>query len=383
VLTKIDNLVYIVLLTASVFAITANSKILWGTVRSNYRLSGGALAHIGVALMLLGILYSAGYSKVVSLNTTGLLISKDESFTKNNNKENKENTLLWLNEPTPMDQYYVTYRGRRIEARGVPGYIRPDLVSATALPYRAVAKEDIVQNGQTYFKKGDTLDVSAENTYYEVEYRDQEGKVFTLFPRAQVNEEMGGLLSSPDTRHDLSRDLYVYINSTPDPRAEPTWSKTEEQTAQIGDTLFLNDYVSILENVSRVNQVPDVQLGANDAAVKAHIRILGKDREYAAQPIFLIKDQMVGRIPETIEDLGLKLTFLNVDPQKGTFTFGVNTTQKDYIIVKAFEKPLINLLWVGTLLVLIGVGMAMVRRYKDSAKMRAKEQEPEQVTAAA
>jgi cytochrome c-type biogenesis protein CcmF len=384
--TKIDNLIYIVLLTASVFAVAANGKILWNVVRNNHRLSGGALSHIGVALMLIGILYSAGYSKVVSLNTSGLLISNDETFTKNNNKENKENTLLWLNEPTPMDEYFVTYRGRRIEARDVPGYFRPELVAATDLPYRAVAKADIVQDGKTYFKKGDTLEVSAENSYYEIEYRDKQGRVFTLYPRAQINEKMGnGLLSSPDTRHDLTRDLYVYVNSTPDPRAEPTWSKTEELTAHIGDTLYLNDYVSILENVSRVTQVPDVELGPNDAAVKARIRILGKSQEYVAEPVFMIKDHMVGRVPETVADLGVKVTFMNVDPQKGTFTFGVNTTQKDYVIVKAMEKPLINLLWLGTLVVLTGVGLAMVRRYGDSSKMREKEQEPEleQVTATA
>ncbi len=379
--TRIDNLIYIVLLTASVFAIAANGKIWWSVIRNNYRLSGGALAHMGVALMLLGILYSAGYSKVVSLNNSGLLLSKDEFFTRNNDKENKENTLLWLNEPTRMDEYYVTYRGKRIEARGVPGYIRSGLLQATQLPYRAVAREDIVQDGKAYARKGDTLDISAENTYYEVEYRDPEGRKFTLFPRAQVNEAMGGLLASPDIRHSPGRDLYVHVSSTPDPRAEPTWSKTEEQMAQIGDTLFLNDYVAILDNVSRVSQVPDIELSESDAAVKASIRILGKDREYVANPVFLIKDRMVGRVPETVEDLGLKITFMNVDPQQGTFTFGVNTTQKDYVIIKALEKPLINLLWLGTLVVLAGVGLAMVRRYQDSAKMR--EKEPEQVTAAA
>jgi cytochrome c-type biogenesis protein CcmF len=176
----------------------------------------------------------------------------------------------------------------------------------------------------------------------------------------------------------------VYVNSTPDPRAAPEWSKTEEMTAHIGDTLFMNDYVSILENVSRVTQVPDVELGPNDAAVKARIRILGKTQEYVAEPVFMIKDHMVGRVPETVADLGVKVTFLNVDPQKGTFSFGVNTTQKDYVIVKAKELPLINVLWLGTLVVLVGVGLAMVRRYRDSAKMREKEQESEQqVTATA
>jgi cytochrome c-type biogenesis protein CcmF len=83
---------------------------------------------------------------------------------------------------------------------------------------------------------------------------------------------------------------------------------------------------------------------------------------------------MVGRIPEEVEDLGLKLTFANIDPAKGTFTIGVNTTQKDWIIMKAREMPYINVLWIGTLVMTIGFIIAISRRYSEFAKMRNKEE---------
>src|SRR5690606_10325289 len=88
-------------------------------------------------------------------------------------------------------------------------------------------------------------------------------------------------------------------------------------------------------------------------------------KTYHAHPIFMIKDQMVGRLPETVEDLGLKLTFINVDPDKGKFTLGVSTTQKDYIIMKAIEKPFIAFLWIGTIVMTIGFIIAIVRRTKE------------------
>jgi cytochrome c-type biogenesis protein CcmF len=179
-------------------------------------------------------------------------------------------------------------------------------VSATKTDYKVVAKEDIVQNGKTYYKKGDTLEIYAENTYYEVEYRDDKGRVFSLFPRAQINEQMGGILASPDILHTASRDIYTHVNAVADPDAAKEWSKMEEQIVSIGDTFFINDYVAILDNVLRASEVEGVQLSAEDAAVKAKIRILGKEREYEVMPTYLIKDRMVGRIPEEVEDLGLK-----------------------------------------------------------------------------
>lgn len=371
VLAGVDNLIYIVILTTSIFSIAANGKILWSVAKNNYKLSGGAVAHIGVAMMLIGIMFSAGYSKVVSLNTSGLLLSKEEFFTKDDDQENKENTLLWINEPTRMNDYWVTYRGKRIEAREVPGYLKFDMLLPGNEEYKAVAKQDIVQDGKLYFKKGDTLETYPENTYYEVEYRDDKGRIFTLYPRAQINKEMG-LLASPDIKSTFGRDLYTHVSSVPDPSAEKEWSEMEEHIVSIQDTFFINDYVAVLENVVRASEVEGIVLTSSDAAVKAKIRVLGKDREYEVSPTYLIKDRMVGRVPEVIEDLGVKLTFTNIDPQKGTFSFGVNTTQKDYIILKALEKPYINVLWIGTLVLMIGFVMAIIRRYNEFVKMRDK-----------
>ena len=79
----VKNPVYMVFLVASVFALMTNGTILLGIIRGNYRMSGGAIAHIGMALMLIGILYSSGYSRIISMNNSGLMISNSEDFTKN------------------------------------------------------------------------------------------------------------------------------------------------------------------------------------------------------------------------------------------------------------------------------------------------------------
>ncbi|CAG4993840.1 Cytochrome c biogenesis protein CcsA [Dyadobacter sp. CECT 9275] len=372
-LQGVKDIKYIVLLTASIFAVVANGSILVDILRGSYALSGGAITHIGVALMLIGILFSSAYTKVVSINNSGLMISRSEEFTQNDNKENKENITLWLNKPEQMGDYMLTWRDIRVEPRHIPGYISKSWVDLIEGDFRAVALRDIVVDEKKYYAKGDTLEISPENFYYEIEYREPSGKIFTLFPRVQINPRMGGIVSSPDIRRNLNKDLYTNVNMVTNPTAEPVWSQTENFTVNLRDTFFVNDYVAILDNVVRTEQVEGVSLGEGDAAVKAIIRVLDKDKEYVITPSFVIRDRMVARKPEVSNDLGLRVQFQEINPQTGQFSFAVNTSQRDFIVMKAVEKPLINVLWLGTFIVVIGLIMATVRRFRDFIKMRDKE----------
>ena len=91
-----------------------------------------------------------------------------------------------------------------------------------------------------------------------------------------------------------------------------------------------------------------------------------------ATPIFLIKDGLVGRISDEISDLGLQLTLLNVHPETNNFSIGANTRQKNWVVMKALEKPMINLLWLGTLILVVGFIVAIHRRYSEFQKMKLK-----------
>ncbi|GAB2777384.1 cytochrome c biogenesis protein CcsA [Rhabdobacter roseus] len=377
--SQIKTLSYILLLTAAIFAVVANGTILFGIIRGNYRVSGGAVTHIGVALMLIGILFSSGYTRVVSLNNSGLMISRAEEFTANDNKENKENLTLWLNRPERMGNYMLTWRDVRIEPLKVPEYIPKSWVDIIEGDYRAVAQRDITVQDKTYYQKGDTLEIRPENFYYQIEYREPSGKVFTLYPRVQINPSMGGIVSSPDIQRKVDRDLYTYVSMVTNPTAETQWSATEEFTVAMQDTFFINDYVAILDNVVRTEQVDGVTLGANDAAVKAVIRILDKEQEFVVTPSFIIRDRAIGRKAEVNDALGLRIQFREIDPKTGQFTFAVNTTQRDFIVMKAIEKPFINVLWLGTFVLVIGFALAAFRRFRDFLKMRDKEDREGQV----
>jgi cytochrome c-type biogenesis protein CcmF len=364
-LLKVFNISYILLMLAGFFTIFANAKILVSLLKSSPGLSGGAIAHIGVGLMLIGVMFSAGYSKVVSLNNTGLQISKEFS------KEfNRDNLLLFVHEPRTMWGFEIEYLGERLQPRYHSGFIRTSDIHKTGDKNLVIAKRDISVNGRNY-KTNDSIRIEGENTFYEIELRKGEKK-YTLHPRAQINPEMGGLLASPDIYRTVTADLYTHVSSVMNPTEEEEWSKMEEVKVKQAQEFFANDYVTVLESVDRIFNVLGLELTDQDVAVKAKVRLQGEKGEYLAEPIFLIRDKLAGRIADEIKDLGVRVTLLNIHPETSEFTIGIETRQKDWVVIKALEKPYINLLWIGTFVLLVGFSVAMTRRVREFKKMKQK-----------
>ncbi len=363
VLSGIGEISFIVLLTAAIFLIISNLNVLIKILKKNPKLSGGAIAHIGIAMVLIGILFSSGYSTVISLNNSGLKFSDSKDF-------NNENLLLFVNDPVKMQEFELTYQGDFVEDRQYRSYFNKTDLEYTNNLYKVVAKANLKDNGTTLYKKGDTLEIYPENTYYKIQYKNESGGTFSLYPRAQINEGMGGLLASPDIKRFASRDLYTHISSIPNPEEPVNWSEQEEVTAKIGEKFFINDYVAVLDSINPVQTIEGVTLNEGDIAIKAMVRIMGEIKDYYVEPVFIIKDKMAGRIGDEVSDLAFKITLLHVHPDTNEFTFGIQTRQKNWIVMKALEKPMINILWIGTLVLMFGFTVSFVRRFTEFLKSR-------------
>ncbi len=365
---EMHNFAYIILVATSIFSIAANAKILWSLRKTSLKLTGGSIAHIGIAMMLIGILFSSGYSDVISLNVSGIPYSKNFS-----ESMNRENILLWRDAPQSMKQYSVVYKGPRMETRKGGIFLDKDYLKRTSDEDKVILEKDVLKNNEILFKEGDTIDVFGENTYYEVAYYKENQLEFTLFPRAQINEAMGGLIASPDIRRLLQKDIYTHVSSIINPNEELEWSETKIESVNMDtDTFFINDYIATLDRIERIYALNGEQFGNEEAGIKANIRVMGNGKEYYLEPIFLIKNDMIGRIPDESTAIGVRLGIQNIIPENNEIQFAVNTTQKDYIILKAMEKPLINVLWIGTLIMVLGFIIAISRRYSEFVKMRNK-----------
>lgn len=364
------NIGYSLLLFAGLFTVFANLKILYSVFRSSPSLSGGAVAHIGIGLMLIGIMFSSGYSSVVSLNNTGMLISKQLS-----EEFNRENLLLFVNEPRTMAGYDIEYAGERVEPRNKKGYVDKNDIETTSDKHMVVAKRDIYYEGNKLFSKGEKFEIFGENTFYEILFSQGGKHKFTLHPRLQVNEQMG-TVASPDISHAWNLDLYAHVSAPMTDEARDDWKEREEVRVKRAKEFYVNDYVAVVEKLTRLYELGDQKIDSTFVAIQATIKVQGERKDYVLEPILILgTNSRGGIIADEVGDLGLKITLQNVHPESDELTLGIQTRQKNWVVIKAMEKPFVNVLWIGTLVVMVGFGIALTRRFREFSKMKAKGQE--------
>ncbi len=369
-IAKTYNIGYSLLLFAGLFTVFANLKILYSVFRSSPSLSGGAVAHIGIGLMLIGIMFSSGYSSVVSLNNTGMLISKQLS-----EEFNRENLLLFVNEPRTMAGYDIEYAGERVEPRDKKGYVDKNDIETTSDKHMVVAKWDIYHEGKKLFSKGEKFETFGENTFYEILFSQGGKHKFTLYPRLQVNEQMG-TVASPDISHAWNLDLYAHVSAPMTDEARDDWKEREEVRVKRAKQFYVNDYVAVVEKLTRLYEIGDQKIDSTFVAIQATIKVQGERKDYFLEPILILgTNSRGGIIADEVGDLGLKITLQNVHPESDELTLGIQTRQKNWVVIKAMEKPFVNVLWIGTLIVMGGFGIALTRRFREFSKMKAKGQE--------
>ncbi len=367
VLGKVYDLSYIVVVLAGTFTIVANATILTKLVRkATFKLAGGSLAHIGLGMILIGVMFSSGYSEVISFNMSGLTYSN--SF---EDEINKEHVLLWINKPTEIKDYTAIYRGRQKKVAGVPGLVDAKLLKSTGEVNQAIVLSDIVVKGKTYHREGEFVKiVLEENDYFKIDYFKDDQFQFSLSPMAQYNASMG-LISSPDSRRFINKDLYTFVSVIND-FDDPEWREDEIFEVSPGETFYLADMVTRFESADVVRELEGMQLFDGDVAVKARLTVQDYDVEKVLEPIFIIRNNQVGRVPVIENELGVKIELTNIIPEEDKFVFTANRNQKDYVVLKAMVKPQINILWAGTIIMLIGFCVAIYRRYDEFSKMRDK-----------
>jgi cytochrome c-type biogenesis protein CcmF len=343
---------YMVLITASLFSIFSNGSVLVFFYNKKNLLSSGSTAHIGLAIMLIGILFSSGYSSIQSNNYTGLVWNSDFPDEVNNN-----NMLLFLNEDRKVGKFDVNYLGQRKKIKGNSVYINSNYLEHLPLSNSHILKKDILL-GDKLYKENDTVEVDNNDiTYFELLFED-ESSSFNLFPKVQTDPNSDMIVFSPDVKNNILEDFYVHVRTYPDPEQETIWSERDSVTVAIKETFFLNDFVSSIEKVNTKSR----NMNGNQFIAEAQIKILSKGQEYIARPAFLIDNNKVGLIPDVIDDLGVKVYLSSILPQQEKFKVSFETTQKNWVIIEAMKKPLINLMWIGFFIMIFGLTLSLVKK---------------------
>jgi cytochrome c-type biogenesis protein CcmF len=323
----------LLLLFVGFFALFGNGMVLWRVLRGNPRMAGGAIAHVGLAIAILGVIASSGFDR--ALPRLGTAPSADED------QMPRENFVVAKGQTRTVNGYRVTYAGKTQTERGRGQYI---------------------------------IDVT-----------DPKGRSFTLTPIAYQGSGDQWFMH-PDVKAFLEKDIFLSV--TP---KEATGMGSEEgkpggefQLAR-GDSTMLGDReyavafdgFTVLKGPEQMrsstppdaatNRVPD------DAkmAVGANLRVTNlQTRETRSlMPIYVVgPDNSQQYVENRIADWGLRMAFTEMNASNGKASFaveGVDVMPEDWVVVQAYTKPLISLLWVGIIVMTVGFVVAIGRRVQD------------------
>jgi cytochrome c-type biogenesis protein CcmF len=316
-------------LWAGIYAVIANGTYMFTVMRRNLKGAGASLSHLGFGLMLVGILISSANKELVSRNRTGIAIPglKDA---KGRDENPLENITLIHGVPTPMGNYMVTY----------------------------LEDSTVKKNDKVYFKinfrKEDTATKSVSES-------------FNVYPNAFLmkGDEGMQLSSNPGARHYLHKDIFVYITSWLNPENVKDTAQFLTRSIREGDTVFYSNGFTVVDRIMKANRFDNADLPVVDSAWLAELTVFAKDgREFKAQPAFLVKDAVGSQKVDTV--LSQSLVF-NLDRRgKDEVILGVKESGAvmRYITLKAYAFPMINLLWLGTILMTAGFIMSMIYRLR-------------------
>jgi len=307
-------------MVCSIYAIIANISYVWIGMKGKLKLSGGSISHLGFGLMLAGILISSSKKEVMSWNTSGIFVQLGEK-----NKitgEPGENLTLVKGLPTTMGNYNVTY-------------------------------------------ESDSVHPEKPLWYYKIHFKNKTGnEQFTLMPNAFVNYKGNqGLMANPAARHYWDHDIFTYITSLPDPEKNKDTATFKPQSLKKGDTAFYSNGYYILEDLTSQTNIPAGGLAPDDKVFTATIKVFSKNNtSYTSKPFLINKGGSLYPIQDTVTSENLIFQLTKADNNAAELGVRESNSIMQYITLKAYKFPFINLLWAGVLIMVTGITVSIVRR---------------------
>jgi cytochrome c-type biogenesis protein CcmF len=323
---ELTNWFYIGLLFASVFAVIGNASLLKPMFAGKVHLVGSSVAHIGFGILLIGVLVSSANKQVLSINQSGMQLNPEFDA-----QANMEHVYLEKGKALRMGDYEIEYRKDTME--WVNNYY------------------------QVHYKK------IKPNTN-EVEYE------FDLYPNAQINPKMG-LVANPDTKHYLSHDVFTYVSSVPKEKGESKFVHPQTYEVAVGDTIVTNNGYVLLKRINSNVKDGKIDVANMQLLIAAELEIHTLDRVYEATPMYGVQNNSVAQFESIVDDAKLRFKFTNVNPANGKISIEVaeKDTSGEFIIMKAIKFPWINLVWGGTIIMIIGFTLAIIKRLKDLSRV--------------
>ena len=156
----------------------------------------------------------------------------------------------------------------------------------------------------------------------------------------------------------------------------------QEYMVKPGETFRVGDKTVTFTAFQPQPEVGHYAARPGDIAVSAHLSVTdGAGRTGELDPVFLIRDNVPSRIRDEHRQLGLFANLINLDPKTSEATLTIaevpsrgtlrvpiavatNSSRSDWLALQAIEFPGINLFWIGTIGMMVGLFLSLGLRLR-------------------
>ena len=161
----------------------------------------------------------------------------------------------------------------------------------------------------------------------------------------------------------------------------------QEIKVKPGEQFTVGDNTFTLRKFQPAPKVDHYAPREGDIAVSAILDVNDQDgRRAELEPVFIIRNNIPNRVRDEDRDLGLYANLVNLDPQTSEATLliaeveprgelrvpiavATKSDRSDWLALQAIEFPGINLFWIGTIAMMLGLLISMVLRIREKRRM--------------
>lgn len=303
IVAGVKDLKMILFAFASAFAFFVNAEIAFKILRRNLNKAGAYIAHMGLALLFLGVIASSKYDKSIDVN-------------------------LIKGEAADVFGYKMIFTGYSPTSDGK--YKFNILISKNGIKYLAS-------------------------------------------PIMYYSEYNQGIMRNPDIVPFVTKDIYIspisYDDGSTTESAGTTYKMKKGESVKHNEVeIQFLDFDFPEDARQKMMSGGDFTLGA-----KLVVKSYGKSQE--VEPKFEMRDGQKVDVPVRLskENLEIKLVSLAADDRAVVIevdelnkTQTKSSDQREVLAVTASIKPFVGLVWLGTVVIVVGFFISMLRRLKES-----------------
>ena len=307
----------------AVYSVVANANYIRAGLSGKLKAAGGSIAHVGFGLMLVGILLSSAKKQVLSYNTTGITLP----FSPESKQDPMENITLLKGTRTDMGKYWTTYEGN------------------------------------------DSVDSRSRTTYFKIHFEKKDGsEQFDLYPNfLRSTKGQNEPSPNPDKRHYWNKDIFTYISAT-DPGIKEDTVSFRSVVLGLKDTAYYSKGYVVLDTIEVSPNNGRFHFSRNDTALVAKLTVVSRDSmRYTAWPALYLKDNVPHFLNDTVfaQDLALRFNMVAKD-RKLDLGLKESADMVPFVALKVLEFPEIGVLWLGTLIMIIGFVISILWRRRQA-----------------